>query len=297
MSMLCHSGLRHIVAVLMLAVVCTAGGAAAAETILFVGNSFIYGAASPVKRYGADTVDDLGRAGFGGVPALFRAFTHQAGLDYEVSLATAGGTGLDFHYEQQLQLIDRRWDHVILSGNSVLDASRPGDPAMHVEYAGLLADVFHRRNPAVRVWLNATWSRADQTYLKGGRWYAQPIEAMALDIRAACDLATAKSGLITGVIPVGQAWTRAMETGVADPNPYDGLTFGKLDLWAHDQYHASVYGYYLEALVIFGSVTGRDPRILGEREIAADDLGISPAQAKALQQVAHGQLSAHAEGS
>jgi hypothetical protein len=293
----CHSGLRQVVAVVVLAAVCAPGAAAASETILFVGNSFIYGAASPVKRYGADTVDDLGHAGFGGVPALFRAFTQQAGLDYEVSLATVGGTGLDFHYEHQLPLIDRRWDHVILSGNSVLDQHRPGDPGMHVKYAGVLADVFHRRNPAVQVWLNATWSRADQTYLKGGRWYGKPIEAMANDIRAACDLAAAKSGLIRDVIPVGQAWTRAMETGVADPNPYDGLTFGKLDLWAHDQYHASVYGYYLEALVIFGSVTGRDPRILGEREIAAGDLGISPAQAKALQQVAHSQLAAHAEGS
>jgi hypothetical protein len=282
----------------VLGIVCASGNAGAAETILFVGNSFIYGAASPVKRYGADTVNDLGDAGFGGVPALFKAFTHQAGLDYEVSLATVGGTGLDFHYEHQLPLIDRRWDHVILSGNSVLDSERPGDAGLHVRYAALLAQVFHRRNLAVQVRLNATWSRADQTYLKSGHWYGRPIDAMANDVRAACDLAVTQSrGLIKGVIPVGEAWTRAMEMGVADPNPYDGLTFGKVDLWAHDQYHASAYGYYLEALVIFGSVTGRDPRMLGEREIAADDLGISPAQAKALQQVAHSQLVAHAEGS
>jgi hypothetical protein len=280
------------VAVVVLAVVCTSGGGAGAQTVLFVGNSFIYGAASPVKRYAANTVDDLGDAGFGGVPALFKTFTRQAGLNYEVSLATVGGTGLDYHYEHQLPLIDRRWDHVILSGNSVLDMWHPGDPAVQVKYAGLLADVFHRRNPAAQVWLNATWSRADQTYREEGHWYGKPIESMANDIRAACDLAAAKSGSIRGVIPVGEAWTRAMEEGVADSNPYDGLTFGKLDLWSHDHYHASAYGYYLEALVIFGSVTGQDPRLLGEREIAADDLGISPAQARALQQVAHRQLTA-----
>jgi hypothetical protein len=269
----------------------------AAETILFVGNSFIYGARSPVKRYGADTVTDLNDAGFGGVPALFKAFTVQVGLDYEVSLEAAGGTGLDFHYTEQLALLDRKWDHVVLSGNSLLDAARPGDPTMSLKYTGLLAEVFRRRNAAVKVWLNATWSRADQTYLKTGHWYGKPISAMANDVRAGCDLAAASSGVIKGVIPVGEAWTRAMEMGVADSNPYDGLTFGQVDLWAYDQYHASTYGYYLEALVIFGMITGQDPRVLGERSMAADDLGISPAQAKALQGVAYAELAVQARGS
>ena len=285
-----------LVGLVAFAVTCAPPGAAA-ETVLFVGNSFIYGAKSPVKRYGADTVTDLNAAGFGGVPALFEAFTRQVGLDYDVSLETVGGTGLDFHYTRQLPLLSRKWDHVVLSTYSLLDVERPGDPAMMIKYARLLATAFRDRNPAVRIWLNATWSRADQTYLKDGHWYGKPISAMANDIRAGCDLAAANSTLFKGVIPVGQAWTRAMETGIADPNPYDGLTFGKMDLWAHDQYHASTHGYYLEALVIFGAVTGRDPQVLGEREIAADDLGISPAQAKALQQIAHAELAALAAGS
>jgi hypothetical protein len=186
---------------------------------------------------------------------------------------------------------------VVLSSYSTLDKARPGDATILVKYAGLLADVFHRRNPAVEVRLVATWSRADQTYLKSGHWYGKPIAAMARDVRGAYNLAAAKSRLIKEVIPVGQAWTRAMETGVADPNPYDGVSFGQLDLWTHDQYHASSYGYYLEALMIFGSVTGLDPQRLGERETCADDLGISPLQAKALQQIAHDELAARSAGS
>jgi hypothetical protein len=166
-------------ALALFAIACAPNSAAAAETILFVGNSFIYGAGSPVKRYGADTVTDLNAARFGGVPALFKAFTRQTGLDYDVSLETVGGTGLDFHYTQKLSLLDRKWDHVILSGYSTLDKDRPGDSTILVKYAGLLADVFHRRNPAVQVRLNATWSRADQTYLKTGHWYGKPIAAMA----------------------------------------------------------------------------------------------------------------------
>jgi hypothetical protein len=79
---------------------------------------------------------------------------------------------------------------------------------------------------------------------------------------------------------------------VADPNPYDGIAFGRLNLWSYDHYHASIPGYYLEALVVFGKVTGIDPRRLGENERAADDLGLSGAQARALQQVAWDTLAA-----
>jgi hypothetical protein len=82
-----------------------------------------------------------------------------------------------------------------------------------------------------------------------------------------------------------------MQTGVADPNPYDGIDAGKLDLWTYDHYHASTAGYYLEALVVFGTLTGRDPRSLGEFECSAYELGLSRDNAKALQQVAFDQLA------
>ena len=65
-----------------------------------------------------------------------------------------------------------------------------------------------------------------------------------------------------------------MQTGVADPNPYDGIEAGKLNLWTYDHYHASTYGYYLEALVVFGTLTGRDPRSLGDNECSGYELGL-----------------------
>jgi hypothetical protein len=108
---------------------------------------------------------------------------------------------------------------------------------------------------------------------------------MALDVRAGYDQAARASKLIGGVIPVGQAWNRAIASGLADPNPYDGTDTG-INLWAPDDYHASVYGYYLEALTIFGSVTGRDPRSLGANEYVAKELGIGADTAAALQKVA-----------
>ena len=97
--------------------------------------------------------------------------------------------------------------------------------------------------------------------------------------------------MATGVIPVGEAWSLAMQTGVADPNPYDGIKPGMVDLWTFDHYHASAHGYYLEALVVFGTITGRDPRSLGENECSGYELGFSRPQVAALQQVAFDQLS------
>jgi hypothetical protein len=265
--------------------------AAAGTSILFIGNSFLFGSGSAVRFYRADTVTDLNHEGVGGVPALFKSFTQQAGLDYDVSLETRGGAGLDFHIKNKLGVLEgRSWDTVVMHGYSTLDADKPRDPAKLVATSQEMATFLRTRNPKVDLYLMATWSRADETYPAKGAWAGQPIEAMARDVRAAYDKAAAASAA-KAVIPVGEAWTRAIQTGVADPNPYDGLEAGKLNLWTYDNYHASTHGYYLEALVIFGSVTGRDPRTLGQNECSAFELGLSRAEAKALQQVAFDQLA------
>ena len=262
-------------------------------SILFIGNSFTFGAGSPVRFYRADTVTDLNSEGIGGVPALFKAFTTQAGLDYDVHLETRGGSGLEFHLENKLGVIGRRaWDTVVMHGQSTLDLQKPGDATKLIAASRQLTDFFRSRNPNVAVHLMATWSRADETYPPKGAWFGKPIEAMALDVRAGNDKAAAGAPGLTSVIPVGEAWTRAMQTGVADPNPYDGIEAGKVNLWTYDQYHASTFGYYLEALVIFGRVTGRDPRSLGDNECSAYELGLARPEVKVLQQVAFDQLAA-----
>ena len=264
---------------------------AAAERVLFIGNSFTYGSGSAVRFYRNNTVTDLNAEGIGGVPALFESFAEQSGLDYDVALETRGGTGLDFHLTEKRDLIARRaWDIVVAHGYSTLDADAPRDPAKLVTTSRELAELLRGKNPEVDVYLMATWSRADQVYPADGAWAGRPIETMATDIRAAYDQAAAGAG--AKVIPVGEAWNRAMRSGIADPNPYDGIDAGKLDLWTYDHYHASTYGYYLEALVIFGRVTGRDPRALGERECSAFELGLSRAEARTLQQVAFDELAA-----
>jgi hypothetical protein len=263
-----------------------------AGSVLFIGNSFMFGAGSPVRFFRPHTVTDLNGDGVGGVPALFKVFAAQAGLDYSVSLETVPGVGIDHHVANKADVVGRPWDHAVMLGYSLLDREKPGDPGVLIRSAREMAELLHSKNPKVDVRLIATWSRADQTYPATGHWHGRAIEEMAKDVRAAYDRAAAGTPIIRGVIPVGEAWNRAMQAGVADPNPYDGIAAGQISLWTHDHYHASTYGYYLEALMIFGDLTGLDPRSLGRNERAAFELGMSPAQASALQQVAHDELVA-----
>lgn len=261
-------------------------------SLLFIGNSFLFGSGSPLRFYRASTVTDLNGTGFGGVPALFKSFAAQAGLDFTVSHETVSGQGLDHHLAEKAGVIARPWDRVVMLGYSLLNRNQPGDPALLIKSAQQVAELLHSKNPQVDIRLIATWARADAVYPPTGHWHGKSVEQMTRDVRAAYNQAAAGSPFIRGVIPVGEAWLRAMQTGVADANPYDGIEFGKVSLWTHDFYHGSTYGYYLEALMIFGDLTGLDPRSLGQSERSAYELGMSQAQAEALQQVAFDELSA-----
>ena len=278
-----------------LALIVGISSAAADTSILFIGNSFTYGYGSATKFYRADTVTDLNHDGIGGVPALFKSFTDQAGLNYDVNLETRAGSDLNFHLENKLGVIGRQpWDKVVMHGYSTLDKDRPGNPDRIVKSVAKMADFLQSINPEVEVFLTATWSRADLTYLDDRPWTGEPIGQMARDVRAGYDKAAAATSAVKSVNAVGEAWTRAMEDGIADPNPYDGIEVDKIDLWTYDHYHASAYGYYLEALVVFGNVTGLDPRSLGENECSGYELGMSRGEINALQKAAFDQLASEA---
>lgn len=267
--------------------------AQARRSILFIGNSFTYGAGSAVHFWRANTVTDLNHEGVGGVPALFKAFTVQAGLDWDVSLETRGGSDFAFHLrEKSAEITSRPWDVVVAHSYSTLDSKKPGDPTALLATGRALAGTLRERNPSVEFYVTATWSRPDMTYPAGTPWHGKPIDAMGMDVEAAYRRLAREAPGVKGVNPVGAAFNRAIASGVADGDPYDGIAAGKLDLWTYDHYHASTFGYYLEALVVFGNVTGVDPLTLGPGECSGFELGMSTAQVVALQQVAHDALEA-----
>ena len=122
---------------------------------------------------------------------------------------------------------------------------------------------------------------------------AANLAAMTADMHAAFyGLAAANSG-VTGVIPVGDAFQRAVDQGLVLGSGFykaDGTyvepTDGTVNLWWLDRTHASVYGSYLSALTTFGRITGLDPRSLGAGEQAGIDLGINASTVLILEQVA-----------
>ena len=124
---------------------CAAASAAPIE-ILFVGDSYTFGRVDPVMSYNAANVHDL-TAGFnaisatgtnafephlwGGVPGIFKEFTDEAGLDYDVSISARNAASLrgqflntaNAAWDLRGNVASRKWDAVVLQDLS--DVSLP----------------------------------------------------------------------------------------------------------------------------------------------------------------------------
>lgn len=280
------------------------------NTILFVGNSFFHGKYQPVLAYNAGHVIDENYGlpatdprcetttgepvVWGGIPGIFQHFTEEAGLKYEVHFEEINGRPLQYHYEHALSVIQQpRWNTVVLQEHSqwALPPRHGGHPELFREYATRLERAVHAANPAANVFLFQTWPRADLCYPAGKPFTGLPIDSMAQELHASYYGLLAQNPSFRGIAPAGDAWLRAVQTGLAMRNPYAPEP-GKIDLWGEDHYHPSNWGAYLTACVLFGEITGRDPRTLGAAEQAAVALGIGPAEAVALQRVAYEQISA-----
>jgi hypothetical protein len=167
-----------------------------------------------------------------------------------------------------------------------------------------------------QVYLEQTWARPDMveahkittpdkttangapivdTSSAGGQatLYYSKLAGMTTDLHNAFYNKAASNSGFTGVVPVGDAFQRAVDQGLVvgsgfyDANGvYRAPPDGTIDLWWLDRTHASLFGSYLSALTLFGSLTGLNPMMLGANEQAARDLGITSAQALMLQRVA-----------
>lgn len=123
-----HRPILHAGALASLAF-CAAASAAPASTpieILFVGDSYTFGRVDPVMSYNAANVHDLTAAfnaadstgtnafephPWGGVPGIFKEFTTEAGLNYDVSISARNAASLRGQF---LDTASSAWD---LRGN------------------------------------------------------------------------------------------------------------------------------------------------------------------------------------
>lgn len=169
---------------------------------------------------------------------------------------------------------------------------------------------------STKVYLEQTWARPDMveahqitvadkttangapivdTSTAGGNatLYYGNLAGMTTDLHNAFFGKAADNPGFAGAVPVGDAFQRAVDEGLVlgsgfynAQGTYVEPTDGTMNLWWLDRTHASVYGSYLSALTLFGSLTGLDPQSLGAGEQAAFDLGLTSTQAVALQRVA-----------
>ncbi|MGS4945576.1 hypothetical protein ACVDG3_08865 [Meridianimarinicoccus sp. RP-17] len=164
-------------------------------------------------------------------------------------------------------------------------------------------------DPDTEVYLYQTWARQNLidgafvtdtdpdtgvvtrgSELSTGTFFAT-LEEMTDDLAASYDAAAGPG--FAGVAPVGEAFMRAVQSGIATRSMWadDALTDGLIDLWYDDGTHASKHGSYLSALVLYGTLTGLDPIDFGRDEGAAKALGIDPDSAVLLQRTASAQLA------
>jgi hypothetical protein len=353
--------------------------------ILFLGDSYTFGRVDPVMSYNSANVHDL-TAGFhavsstgsnpwephpwGGIAGIFKQFTVEAGLDYDVSISARNAASLRGHFLNTANpawnlhgnVASKAWDVVVLQEQS--DASLPlgsgknANPAQFRAYADKFEKFIHNgaaqsytetamygslaaclatgssattcntvrniaanpnANPKAKIYLTETWARPDMVYAHlatcpnhasptgspvpaapstQATLYYQTMAAMTQDLHDSMYGEAAANSHFAGVIGVGDAFQLALDQHLAkSAGFYDSngvftiaASGALMNLWWDDYLHASKYGSYLDALVQFGTITGRDPRSLGLAEIAARDLAIAPADALVLQRIAAQQL-------
>ncbi|MBA3590744.1 PEP-CTERM sorting domain-containing protein [Methylibium sp.] len=369
--------MNKLFALVLAGMACVPAVQAEPVSILFVGNSYTFGRNDLVMSYNTANVTDLTNAmwqanatgsnvfephPWGGVPGIFKQFTVQAGLDYDVALSTRNAASLRGHFlnsnpadwDLRGNIASRQWGKVVLQEQS--DEALPkqpglaSNPAYFSAYANKIEQFVHdgaaqsyrereiiggtsatcqaitgasagscnllrnvpanaNASAATDVYLYQTWARPNLvnapfttvtdpvtgavsfTTTPATSFYPT-LEAMTADLHDAYfDLAASNPGF-AGVAPVGDSFMSAVASGIATRDIYapDAGSDALIDLWWDDGTHASTAGSYLSALALFGSITGVDPASLGAGELAAFELGISAADALALQRVASAQL-------
>lgn len=140
-------------------------------SILFVGNSYTFGRVDPVMSYNAANVRDLTAAMYdanptgsnafephpwGGVAGIFKQFTVQAGLDYDVALSARNAASLRGHFlntnaagwDLRGNIASQTWNQVVLQEQSDEPLTkRPGlasNPDWFKNYVDKIEDFIHK---------------------------------------------------------------------------------------------------------------------------------------------------------
>ena len=252
---------------------------------------------------------------WGGIPGIFAELAAEAALPYDVHIEAISATTLTNNYAAAQSVIDQSlWNTVVLQEAtfqpipSALSSNSKSDPATFCSAVGTIAAGVHTASPNAKVFLYATGAPSDTAYTlatsQGSLSDSAYLSALNMLTNAYHDAylsaATRETG-ISGVAQSGDAWALTWQQGIANPDPYAGTASGvslTFNYQANSQpstkntptdagfHHPSIYGAYLNALVLFQRITGTDVRTFAGTEKAASTLGVAPAIAIQLQNVA-----------
>lgn len=252
---------------------------------------------------------------WGGIPGIFAEFAVEASLRYDVHIEAISATSLRKNFEAApTVIVQPLWNAVVLQEAtfepipSSLSGSSNSNPAAFCTAVTSIEQAVHAASPSAQIYLYETGAPADTAYANSTSTttfsdtaYRAALDQLTSAYHDAYLAAAAQDGHIAGIAATGDAWARAWAEGVANPDPFGGsgtgvsLTFNfqpgsqpstinkPSDAGFH---HPSVYGAYLNGLVLFQKIAGIDVRTLGASEKAATALGIPAATAVQLQQIA-----------
>ncbi|WP_213807201.1 hypothetical protein [Granulicella sp. dw_53] len=252
---------------------------------------------------------------WGGIPGIFAEFASEAGLPYDVHIEAISETSLADNYSAASDVITRpSWTAVVLQeatfqpipSNLSLDSH--SDPTAFCKAIDTIEAGVHAAAPAAKVFLYETGAPADMAYSLSTEQsafsdaaYLSALGTLTSAYHDAYLSAATRNKNIAGIAPTGDAWALAWSQGMANPDPYGGSATGFSLTFNYQKgsspvtrdvptdpgfHHPSIYGAYLNALVLFQRITGTDARTLGHSELAAASLGISPDAAANLQSAA-----------
>jgi hypothetical protein len=167
-----------------------------------------------------------------------------SGPRLHVDVEARGGYSLRMHLKSRTALIkikNGHYSHVVLQGHSLSAVDHPDE----------LAEDAERFNAAIaasgsRTVLYETWARKPNTSLYRKHSFVRTFDDMVRRIDTTY-LGIARR-LHVELAPVGGAFVRAFRS---EPG---------VQLWGSDGSHPTLAGSYLAACVLYGAITGRDPR-------------------------------------
>ena len=182
---------------------------------------------------------------FNDLPRMVRSISEAVpgGRPVVASRVTGPGFSLRRHWEHpelHTQIAEGDYDALVLQGRSLGPIEAPQELR---EYAVRFAQ--HAQSHGARIVLFETWARHQDHRLYRGQDVHTPDEMLARIEQVYTSLG---DELSAPVAPVGRAWGQAR------------TALPRTALHRPDGTHPSVAGTYLSALVLYTTLTGRDPR-------------------------------------